>query len=267
MNGVYLHRESVYPYTLSVTPLLETAAHTQAAGINNDDGTGQGGNTNNQLSGATPGGQGISFNRQSTVSLGGNFGEFRLGRDYTPQFWNVTKFDPFSNNGVASNMAFVPFVPPFPGQFPGLPTPGRASNTLGYFLPGNLGGLYGQLQYYLGENPSNAANGTGKDGTGGGLRVGYANEPLDVAVAFGKTKYASGDFRQDNVGASWNFGFARLMVQYHRDTLGSLQGRAVLIGTTVPIGVGEIRASISQFRTSLVTATLNDPTARKIGAG
>lgn len=243
------------------------AAFWLAAGLNNDDGTGQGSNTNNQLSGATPGGQGLTFNRQSTLSLGGKFGELRVGRDYTPQFWNVTKFDPFGNNGVASNMAFVPFVPPFPGQFPGLPTPGRASNSIGYFLPAGLAGVYGQLQYYLGENASNAANGTGKDGSGGGLRLGYANDRLDIAIAVSRTQYASGDFRQDNIGASWNFGVAKLLAQYHRDSLGSLRGSAVLLGTSVPLGLGEIRASVSRFRTSVVTAALHEPTATKIGVG
>ncbi|MBS0426723.1 MAG: porin, partial [Proteobacteria bacterium] len=49
------------------------------AGISNDDGK-----------------KGIdNFNRRSTVSLSGGFGEVRLGRDYTPTFWNDTVFDPF----------------------------------------------------------------------------------------------------------------------------------------------------------------------------
>src|SRR5690349_21044336 len=36
----------------------------------------------------TSGGQ--TWQRRSTVSLLGNFGEVRLGRDYTPTFWNLT---------------------------------------------------------------------------------------------------------------------------------------------------------------------------------
>ena len=46
------------------------------AGFNTDTGKG-----------AASGG-GINFNRRSTVSLSGAFGEVRLGRDYTPTFWN-----------------------------------------------------------------------------------------------------------------------------------------------------------------------------------
>jgi predicted porin len=38
------------------------------------------------------------------VSLSGGFGEVRLGRDYTPTFWNDTVFDPFGTNGVGTNL-------------------------------------------------------------------------------------------------------------------------------------------------------------------
>ena len=33
---------------------------------------------------------GLNFQRRSTVSLMGGFGEIRMGRDYTPTFWNTT---------------------------------------------------------------------------------------------------------------------------------------------------------------------------------
>jgi predicted porin len=42
----------------------------------------------------------LNFQRRSTVSLMGGFGEIRLGRDYTPTFWNTTVYDPFGTNGV-----------------------------------------------------------------------------------------------------------------------------------------------------------------------
>ena len=61
------------------------------AGLSNDDGQGAGTNSNNQAAGSgasVAGRQGLTFNRRSTVSLGGSWGEIRLGRDYTPQFWS-----------------------------------------------------------------------------------------------------------------------------------------------------------------------------------
>src|SRR5659263_37578 len=67
------------------------------AGVMNDNGAGAATNTNNQATGGAlagmNGSQGLTFNRRSTVSLMGGFGEVRLGRDYTPQFWSETVYD------------------------------------------------------------------------------------------------------------------------------------------------------------------------------
>src|ERR1700712_2596433 len=62
------------------------------AGMSNDTGA----------AGGNAGAPGTTFfNRRSTVSLMGNFGEVRLGRDYTPIFWNYATFDVFGANGLA----------------------------------------------------------------------------------------------------------------------------------------------------------------------
>ena len=90
------------------------------------------------------------FQRRSTVSLMGGCGEVRLGRDYTPTFWNWTVFDPFGTNGVGAptnlGLASAGLAP---GGFYG--TLVRANNTIGYFLPA-MGGLYGQIMQSAGEN-------------------------------------------------------------------------------------------------------------------
>lgn len=48
----------------------------------------------------------------------------------------------------------------------------RASNSVAYHLPSNLGGFYGQVNYALGENVSDAGN--RKDGSYLGARLGFA---------------------------------------------------------------------------------------------
>jgi predicted porin len=203
--------------------------------------TGEGGatNTNNQTTGvgaAVTGRQGIMFNRRSTLSLAGGFGELRLGRDYVPQFWNFSVFDPFGTTGVGTNMAHT-------ANNRGV-TAVRASNSVGYFLPANLGGIYGQAQYYLGENLNNVGA-TEDDGDGYGVRLGYAAGPLNVAVAYGRTKYAAGDVKSANVGGSYDFGMARLLAFYNQDEAGTVERKGWLLGTLVPVGAGEIRASYS----------------------
>jgi predicted porin len=117
------------------------------AGVNNDDGTGSASSASNQAqTAANVGTQGLTFNRRSTVSLDGKMGEVRLGRDYTPQFWSETAFDPFGTNGVGTNIAFNK----------GGTTGVRASNSIGYLSP-SMGGVTLWAQTYMGENASTAA--------------------------------------------------------------------------------------------------------------
>ena len=223
------------------------------AGVNNDNGTGGVTNTNNQA--ATSTGGGLTFNRRSTVSLNGGFGELRLGRDYTPQFWNLTVFDPFGTNGVGTTQTLNSSL--------GGPTTVRASNAIGYFLPGNLGGFYGQAQYYLGENNSNAAN--KKDGNGLALRVGYANGPVNVALALSQTKFVAGDIKAFNLGGQYDLGMAKIMAHYNRDDIkNGNEGTGFLIGGLIPVGAGEVRLAYSTYEIETAGA---DPRSNKLALG
>jgi predicted porin len=230
------------------------------AGVSNDDGQGAATNSNNQATGAgaaVAGRQGLTFNRRSTVSLAGGWGELRLGRDYTPQFWNLTVFDPFGTNGVGTTQALNSIITGV--------TAVRASNSIGYFLPGKLGGFYGQAQMYLGENPQPDAGGspTEDDGRGLGLRVGFANGPFNVALAMSRTEYDAGDVRQNNIGGQWDFGMAKLMGEYSRDKNGDLTGKGFTLGTLVPVGAGEIRAAVSRYKVDAA----GNPQSTKLALG
>ena len=241
------------------------------AGVSNDDGQGAPTNNNNQSGGVfnsttganapvRPGSQGLTFNRRSTVSLSGGWGEVRLGRDYTPQFWNLTVFDPFGTNGVGTTQTLSSSL--------GGPVIVRASNSMGYFLPGNLGGFYGQLMHYRGENNTNSFNSVGQsnngDGNGTSVRVGYGNGPVNVALAYAKTKYATGDIKSANLGGQYDFGVAKLMGHYARDEVSNgATGKGYLIGGLVPVGPGEIRLAYSQYKNNLA----GDPKTRKFALG
>jgi predicted porin len=216
------------------------------AGVNNDNGSGAATSLNNQPTGGAiagiGGGQGLTFNRRSTVSLAGGWGELRLGRDYTPQFWNLTVFDPFGTNGVGTTATLLN------PQGVTDPVTVRASNSIGYLAPGVLGGFYGQVQYYMGENNSGP---TEDDGTGAGVRVGFASGPFNVAGAWARTNFAAGDFKTWNVGGSWDFGMFKLMGHYADNRLsapaGTVKGEGWLIGGLIPVGAGEIRLSYSTY--------------------
>ena len=271
-----------------------SAAFHLEAGINIDRGEGAATNTNNQASGtgaAVAGTQGLTFNRRSTVSLVGNLGEVRLGRDYTPSFWNTTLYDPFGTRGVASannlNLGKGVFA---------APTNDRASNSIGYFLPANLGGLFGQVMYAMGEHPSNqTTTGVGvtpgaissdKDGNYFGARLGYASGPISVALAAGRTSSARvqtavapfaatlGDYSAWNVGGSYEIGGAKVMAQFQQERRDLLlapgtaaEGRANswLIGASVPLGAaGLIRASYTHVSQNVAAG---NNAANQIGVG
>lgn len=249
------------------------------AGLNPDNGTGDTSNTNNQISGValgTVGGQGLVFNRRSTVSLAGNWGEMRLGRDYVPTFWNLTVFDPFGTNGVGSYSNLSISAGTGVGGQSALLTSTRASNSIGYFLPPNLGGFYGQFMYAMGENASNSAN--KDDGRYIGGRLGFASGPFNVAVSYGETKYSAstvavptlgGNYRVANIGGQWDFGMAKLMGQWGRDEIRSTlnpKQDTYLIGGLIPVGAGEIRLSWAHANVKTpISAAVDDADQFAIG--
>ena len=216
------------------------------AGVNADTGT-----TNSKF-----------FNRRSTVSLFSNLGEVRLGRDYTPTFWNLTIFDAFGTNGLGSSLNVR-------NGYGGT----RQDNTIGYFLPGNLGGFYGQ-----------AMAGASEGGTSGdrparyiGGRVGFAAGPFDVAGAYSEAKMRTsfvvnpaggapivvlaGDTQKTwNVGGSWDFGFMKIMGLYDEEKVGSFKEQMASISGVIPFGQAEIhvgydRAEAKGFTPFLVPCT------------
>lgn len=238
------------------------------AGLANDTGNGVPSNSNNQLGGVSTsqaGSQGIVFGRRSTIGLGGSWGEVRIGRDFTPQYHNLT-YEPTGGVGVGTAVNITNIITG--------PTNTRASNAVSYFMPGTAG-FFGQVQYYLGENLSSAPN--KHDGNGWGLRLGYGHGPYEVAVATSRTKYLAGDSQQSNIGGFYDFGVAKLLANYSHDeglvqvpgsngTMMKAKANGWSLGTSVPVGSDEIRAGYSVYKIDAKATGLNDPEAKKLMA-
>lgn len=211
------------------------------AGYDSTTGAGQPSNTNNQSNGYTNGG--LNFNRRATVSLVGNWGELRLGRDYSTTTYNLGGFDPFYTQGVGGNQMIY--------SIGGYPTTFRVSNSIAYLYNthGWWGGkgVYGMVQHYRGGNATGSAN--PDDGNGNGFRLGFAQGPFDVALAATSTKYLTGDFTQRALAASWDLGAVTLKGQVSRDTLGAVDSRGYLLGAMAPIWVGMVRGDYSEYKT------------------
>jgi predicted porin len=202
------------------------------AGVNADTGT-----TNSKF-----------FNRKATLGLSGGFGEIRLGRDYTPSFWNNTIFDAFGTNGVGNSLNVQ--------QLPSA-TLVRADNSIGYFLPSNIGGVYGQFMVAAPEGVS-----TGKY-IGG--RVGFAAGPFDIAGAFAQQNLNATDKQKTyNIGGSYDFGAVKLMGYFDRDTALTAKENRYSLSLVAPFGQSEIHAG---FESSKLTNGAVSNTVRQFAVG
>jgi predicted porin len=237
-----------------------------------------------------------SFARRATVSLSGAFGEVRIGRDYTTTFWNDSAFDPFGVNGVGTTLIYTAniFEPSgAAGGFGANTNYTRIGNSISYFLPPTLGGVYGQFQYAFHERdkfspggttpPGLAANGAVNPGAVASVRagsyvagrLGYASGPLDVAIS--AASFVTGDsyyagttdrVRNLNAGASYDFGPVKLFAEYSRSTSvrshedftplaarrPDVEVQGYSLGLTAPVGPGLIRAAYSAVKYDLGSA-------------
>jgi predicted porin len=191
------------------------------------------------------------------VSLFGGFGEVRLGRDYTPTFWSQTIFDAFGTNGLGSSLNVRQM---YAGT--------RSDNSIGYFLPSNLGGFYGQAMVAANEGASNLD----RPGRYVGGRVGFAAGPFDVAFAAstqrlgttfvastgrvspaptgGTTGLAGDSWKTYNIGGSWDFGFLKLMGYWDRETLRSGRENTGSISGVIPFGQSEVHVGYDRSKYS-----------------
>jgi predicted porin len=127
--------------------------------------------------------------RGAWVSLASaTMGEVRLGRDYNNAFWNPILFTAWGTNGVGATVFHASRAAYF-GAGTGLGTGAgfvgttHASdpyiwnnNSISYILPGNLGGVYGNIQHAFDEAAAPSSLGQSTN-----MRLGYKAGALDVA--------------------------------------------------------------------------------------
>ncbi|MEO7851022.1 MAG: porin [Rubrivivax sp.] len=188
------------------------------------------------------------FQRRSTVSLSNRWGELRLGRDYTPQFWSWTVFDPFGTNGVGSALNLAVLANAVQGSGGAYGTLVRANNMVQYILPNGVfgPGLYGQLSVAAGE-------GAVANKMFGG-RIGYAAGPFNVAAAYSDTDVSiDGNVTASNwnVAGSWDFKFLKLSAFYSQIEVDGFVGGTAgqdnwYVGLSAPLGQANLKASWGQ---------------------
>ncbi|WP_128000877.1 porin [Piscinibacter defluvii] len=218
---------------------------------------------------ATPAGQ--FWDRRSTVGLThARFGEVRLGRDWVPTHLVWSGFDPFATLGIAGANSFRSFagsralgqafgtLPDAQAANPTL----RVSNAAEYFLPANLGGVYGQLIVTAGEGGATAAGFT----RGNGFRLGWAGAGFNLAAAQFTTRNSTANrsFKDQVLGASYDFGVVKLSLAQRRWVFGADKTVNTQLGAVIPVGPGVVKLTHVRADQKGV-ADAND--ARLFGAG
>jgi predicted porin len=167
------------------------------------------------------------FSRRSTVGLvSGSWGEVRLGRDATTSWNSVIAYDHFGTGLGSLTKLFVPTAVNASEIFGR-----RIDNAVSYFLPANLGGLSGQLQFAPGEGATS--------GQTHGVRLAYRAGDFTTSAAQTSIQVAGGQWKQSNLGASYDLGVVKLLGQYvaTKNTVGVVTKENVWeLGATMPVG-------------------------------
>lgn len=196
------------------------------------------------------------FARRSTASLMGNWGELRLGRDLMPSGAHSYIYDPFGVIGVggSNNTSRMPALSP---------TYYRSDNAVQYFSP-NLSGFQAQFSWAPDESGVNNVN------RYVGTRLSYGAGPLSVSASYGSTNLAVGKYQSVGLAGSYDLGVVKLMSHYYRDKIaGSAtpEEKRFLVGVTVPMGAGEVRASYVRSDATGGTAAYNASDASQLALG
>jgi len=204
------------------------------------------------------------FNRRSTVSLSGPFGEVRLGHDLTPSYTGFGEFDTFGVSGLADQGKFYSTAAGVFGS--GIDATGvwaRADNMVEYLTPNTLGGFYGQLAVAMGEGAPS------KKYRGG--RIGYAQGPVHVTAAYGLFDGIGGNtLRRSSVAGSYEWGPAKFYGSVVRNAYLGASRLVTQVGTVVTVaGLHKIKLNYTRADTSGVLGKAlldrNDATQVAIG--
>ena len=185
------------------------------AGMNMDDGTASTYKVNGK--------DVTGFNRKATVGLSGDFGTVELGRNYTA----YDSLRAATNNTVDTNMAVTNNVWAAGGDYAN-----RTDNSV-RFDSNTYSGFSGSVAYAFGENKA-----TAKDSTDtASLHIKYANGPVLVGYAHQTLQAATGtDTKYNLVGASYDFGVAKLNAGYNKAERAGTEDQEYQVGVSAPFG-------------------------------
>ena len=194
----------------------------------------------------------FNFKRRSTLSLMGNFGEVRMGRDLTAGYVKTSTYDVFGQVGMGRFMGWENTPAGASADFNGI----RSSNMVSYFTP-NFGGFTAAVNYGFGE--SAVSNKTSR--YIGGYAA-YDNGPLSVSVGMDKNNGSlalaavNTDRTQVSLGASYDLGMVKLsglaqQVKFEQVAFpnATTKFNNYALGVSAPVGPGTVKAQYAFYDT------------------
>lgn len=189
--------------------------------------------------------------RRATVSLSGDFGEVRLGRNKTASRLHIEDFDPYAATGLGNTLAVYSVLGS--GNSTAI---GRADNLVSYSLPTEgLGGFYGGVDVAAGEGTT-----TNKHQS---VRLGYKAGPLHVSGAYANAySNTNSKYKLASFGVSYDLGVAKPSFAYTEAKYNAAKQTVYTAAVVVPLGQGQINVSYTDAKangaatgTNAVTST------------
>ena len=170
-----------------------------------------------------------TWQRNAFMELGGGFGALRAGRSLSPEFYATAAFEA---TGTANYSAVA-------NKF-GFGNGSRNDANVAYTSPS-----FGGLKVTVGTTM--AGNNSGNSKTQ--VAATYANGPLTVAAAYGKTENA---VKNTLIGGAYDLGMAKVAAGYY-DPAGAIKGYS--LGVSVPMGAWTFTADMARDTGSATKST------------
>ena len=189
------------------------------------------------------------FGRRAIVGLtSASYGEFRIGREYTPLYRSWVTADPFGAGFVGRPLNYA------------VGNVTRSDNSFTYETP-KFVGLNAVVQYRPGESTTNNTTAVKRGGDAISGSLTYASGPLYASVAGYWTRNAldNNNVRTGTAAASYDFSIVRLHALYFntRNRL-TLRRQAYGLGFIVPIEAWSILGTVGRINSrDIVAATGN----------
>jgi predicted porin len=202
--------------------------------------------------------------RQAFVGLSGGFGAVRLGKQYSPAFFNLIGSDPFGATGGTGSL-YVNNI--MVGNQKGGDNPLRQDNAIQYEAPTLFPGVRIALTKVLaGTDTGNGSGAKTGDSTGyallytsGPLNVGFTSDSIKAqsVAATGLTAAATSTTKLTTIAAQYDLGMVKLSYSDAKIMNAGSGVKSSMTGIAVPMGAATLMLTSSTGKVNRAAGVTN----------